>query len=193
LRGDDCERAFEDDSDFYDVTTSAAGGVDGSVLCAAATEVMTRLAKAIPARLVPRRSLATPSLTRLDLCPLVVAARLSTVPGLGRTTELVPADPGGGCVTGTPSVAVYVQIIFLERSQARLGTQIRVKGQTVDRSTSASYRGCEVTAEQGVTADLTTREELDVQANPVRTVAKSRLCRVAEGAVVKLMAAAGLR
>ena len=188
-----CERGLQlPDSDVvFETHAIADGQVADRTLCGAAEKWVSLEMKGYPTGRAPRRSLASPSLTRLDLCKLITAANVASLAGLD-SLDLTNPDLGDSCVGTGSRYSIHVQIAFIS---GRLPPQVSrsvVAGHELQRYALPQH-GCEILSRQGLTRDRNSYEELDVTVTPDTSTAPRSLCPLATNATVAMLQVANLR
>jgi hypothetical protein len=188
-----CERALQlPHSDVvFETRAISEARVPDRTLCAAAQKWVTLERTAYPDGHAARRSLATPSLTRIDLCKLITVADVETLPGLGRL-NLTNPDLGGSCFGTGNRYAVDVQIVFLSGRTPPLGSRSLVHGHELVRY-ALPLHGCEILSRQGLTRDRRSYEDLDVKITPEKSPARRSLCSIATRATTAMLETANLK
>jgi hypothetical protein len=190
VEGQDCERALDLGAVVLEThTVNVRGRPPNPVLCGAASALIDEERAVFRHGPFPRRSLARPSLTRLDLCAVVARAHYHRIRGLAGSFADSNFLEGGGChIAGAP-VDVWIRIAFIDFGFPLDGRDVTVRGHRLNFKSFG--RLCEVISVQGVTRDGRSHEILDVQAGGHGRVAQT--CRSAEQLVAGMAEVAHLR
>jgi len=177
-----CERAFGLPKLAILITEEQLGGASTkSERCGVAQAALTLVAAKFRHPL-PKRSLASPSVTRFDLCALLDQSGAESLPKMEGT---IPTQyyAGGECSLRGTGLTITVRFAF-DTEDDPLPTvhhrdhELQVVGDT---------KGCEAVSVQGQTQDGAKREILDVTVTPAEPGLKFSLCEEAEDALVDIL------
>jgi hypothetical protein len=189
-----CERAFRIGAEVFDIRAYInQGKVSDDVLCATAEAAMLGERTSLTSHRPPRRSVASPSLTRFDLCSLITDAHLGRVPELADLDTPYRADDGGGCDADTGSLILDVVVAFTADNWRPRGSLVHYHGHALRRTSSPQTSSCEIMSQRGNTRDGAGREQFDVQLSSETSIDPSHLCELAEQATGAMLDTVNLK
>lgn len=190
----DCERAFRIGADVFDTHTYVQGGtVPDRTMCAAAEALMAQQRKAFGHPRVARRALASPSLTRYDMCGLIDAGHVDRLAGFAPLISIKHDDLGGECTAQGSGLTISVETVFLADDVPLTGKYVMVGGRRLNEDVNAGANSCELIAPQGEASDGASHEALNVEVAPNGDGAYHDPCTSGGQAVTAMLNAGGLR
>jgi hypothetical protein len=188
----DCERAIGlPDVAIVITTQQLQGHSPAASVCAAATEMVKEMAVADIRRL-PMRLLATPSITRFDLCNLIDLGGVERLPHFSGSYPL-PYYGGAECVLTHEGINLVYRYAFVDVSQP-LPNLRSVHGHQLGVQSETAPVGCDVVSVQGLVDGGQANEILDLIAISDSTrFTPNQVCALASSAMLDVLNVAGLR
>lgn len=168
--------------------------VTGPLLCRVADQLVAQTAKSVGAGDLPRVKLASPSLTRVQMCRAIQPGDLRGV-SRGAPVEVAPHYYGTFCRASNPLYVFGVEMVFRKVAAKPLRTTAAGGHRFAwfDQISPDSI-ACDLTSMQRPTSDPTTVEAVDLyllaRAGPLRG---QPLCQALTGLAVTALSRLGLR
>lgn len=164
---------------------------DETTVCRATDIMADRTAQAVASRSLPRLAVATPSITALDACKVVTAARITSLSvfGGGRPTG---RSFGAACnLRPTSKLFLYVNFVVAGQRMPAGSRPVTVAGHTLYPASGADDRFCTVASTQGTTSDGK-YEQVVIASDSLSGDKVSGLCQQTQLAMVRFLDTAGL-
>lgn len=174
-----------------DTTAQGLRPADGTVYCAATDAMSTRVAAVLAAGGVPRLALARPSLSAIDACKVVRAAKITALPAFVRGV-VSSQGFGASCRIHTAGLFLFVNFVLSATPGPSPATVITRSGHRL-YVTSTSSQFCSYASTQSTTADGHYEQLAFAAAATAPALAPADLCDQTSRAAARYLDAAGLR